>query len=132
VSLIIGSVEVRPGEWFTGLDPAVVEFPVGTVYCVHMLRPYVAVSRDQQKWFQHYIGHAEPGMLVIRQKQHGTRQGARVLLVAQAAGIDWVLARVWPGGYARERQVKLGGAASRFCTACGVRPRDTRPGEAKL
>jgi ribosomal protein L34E len=33
------------------------------------------------------------------------------------------LARTWPGGRARERQIKRQGGASRCCPMCGVTPR---------
>jgi hypothetical protein len=112
-----------------GLDPAEAEFEIGTVYLLHLLRPYVAQTGQRAKTFQHYVGHAEPYRLAERLAQHGTAAGARCLEVAAAAGITWELARTWPGGYPRERQVKSGGSARRFCPMCGVRPRNTRPGE---
>jgi hypothetical protein len=39
------------------------------------------------------------------------------------AGIGWQLARTWPGGRARERQLKNQGGASRLCPLCGATPR---------
>jgi hypothetical protein len=112
-----------------GLDPYQAEFEAGTVYLLHLLRPYVAQTGQQKAHFQHYIGHAEPWRLAERLAQHGTAAGARCLQVAAQAGITWELARAWPGGYARERQVKSGGSARRCCPMCGVVPRNTRPGE---
>jgi hypothetical protein len=50
--------------------------------------------------------------------------------VVKAAGISWRLARTWPGGRARERQLKNQGGASRRCPECGVTPR-TPPAEPK-
>ena len=104
------------------LDPRLAAYPGGTVYLVHMLVPYVAVTGKRLKSFQHYIGHAEPDCLVSRLQEHGTPAGSRCLQVAAAAGIDWILARTWEGGYDRERRIKAQGSARRFCPACGVRP----------
>lgn len=39
------------------------------------------------------------------------------------AGIGWQLARLWPGGRAREREIKRQGGHARKCPLCGVRPR---------
>ena len=61
--------------------------------------------------------------MAARLAQHAAGQGARLLAVVAAAGITWELARVWPGGRARERQIKNQGGASRCCPLCGVRPR---------
>jgi hypothetical protein len=43
--------------------------------------------------------------------------------VVRAAGIGWQLARMWPGGRARERQIKRQGGHARKCPLCGVTPR---------
>jgi len=43
--------------------------------------------------------------------------------VVRAAGIGWQLARMWPGGRARERQIKRQDGHARKCPMCGVRPR---------
>src|SRR5713101_5446043 len=48
---------------------------------------------------------------------------ARVLAVVREAGIGWRLARLWPGGRARERQLKRQGGHARKCPLCGVTPR---------
>jgi hypothetical protein len=118
-------------SFLRGLDPALAEFEEGTVYLLHLLRPYVAQSGKGVQSFQHYTGHAEPYRLIERLNQHGTASGARCLYVARQAGIDWLLARTWPGGYPRERQIKNQGSARRYCPMCGVVPRNTRPGEQK-
>lgn len=119
------------GPQLRWLDPELTEFPPGTVYLLHLLVPYVSRTGTRTKTFQHYTGHAEPGRLAVRLRQHGTADGARCMLVAADAGIDWILARTWPGGYRREQQIKAQGAASRFCPACGVVPRNTHPGRQK-
>jgi hypothetical protein len=48
------------------------------------------------------------------------------MLAVRAADITWRLARTWPGGAERERQLKRQGGAARRCPLCGVVP---RPGE---
>jgi hypothetical protein len=92
----------------------------GTVYLLHLSRPYVHA--------QHYTGWAGNGTrgLARRLAEHGTRSGSPLLAAARAAGITWELARTWPGTRGRERQLKQQGGASRRCPLCGVQP---RPGE---
>ncbi len=101
----------------------------GLVYLLHFDRLYVpypgAPLRDCAG---HYTGRVRGGPrdLARRLAQHGTSQGARLLLAVRRAGITWRLARVWPGGSAREKQLKRQGGAARRCPLCGVKP---RPGE---
>ncbi len=85
----------------------------GVVYLLHLSEPLGHA--------RHYTGWAAD--LDSRLAQHGTARGARLLAVARAAGITRQLARTWPGGRARERQLKRQGGASRRCPACGIRPR---------
>jgi hypothetical protein len=74
------------------------------------------------------IHHTAAG-LAARLAEHEAGRGSRLLQVAEAAGNTWTLARTWPGGCQRERQLKNQGGASRRCgPACGVRPR-SNPGE---
>lgn len=84
-----------------------------TVYLLHFDRPY--------QHARHYIGSAVD--LKARLAQHEAGTGARLLAVVHEAGIGWELARTWPGGRARERQIKRQGGASRCCPMCGVTPR---------
>ena len=70
---------------------------------------------------RHYSGSATD--LQARLAEHDKGQGARLLQVVKAAGITWRLARTWPGGRDRERQLKNQGGASRRCPECGVKPR---------
>ena len=88
-----------------------------TVYLLHFDRPF-GTDRQQAK---HYTGYAAD--LDARLAQHGTGNGARLLAVVHEAGIGWTLARTWPGGRTRERQLKRQGGASRRCPLCGVKPR---------
>jgi hypothetical protein len=58
-----------------------------------------------------------------RLAEHEAGRGARLLAVVREAGIGWQLARLWPGGRARERQIKRQGGHARHCPLCGVTPR---------
>jgi predicted GIY-YIG superfamily endonuclease len=90
----------------------------GTVYLLHFHTPY--------KHAQHYTGWTSD--LDARLAEHATGHGARLLQVISASGINWTLARTWPGTRRRERQLKNQGGASRRCPACGITPRpDTTP-----
>ncbi|MFI7126057.1 hypothetical protein ACIBQ1_10215 [Nonomuraea sp. NPDC050153] len=88
----------------------------GTVYLLHFDRPY--------KHARHYIGWT-PGDLNRRLHQHRNGTGARLMQVITAAGIDFVVARIWDGGRNLERSLKNRGGASRSCPLCGVTPRVT-------
>lgn len=88
---------------------------VGTVYLLHFDAPY--------RHARHYLGTAAAGHLDARLAAHAAGRGARLTQVVAAAGIGWQLARTWPGGRNRERQLKRQGGASRRCPLCGVHPR---------
>ncbi len=98
----------------------------GIVYLLHFDAVYVpypgAPLRDCAK---HYTGRVRrgPRALAKRLGQHGTESGARLMMAVRAAGITWQLARTWPGGSDREKQLKRQGGASRRCPLCGVKPR---------
>jgi hypothetical protein len=84
-----------------------------TVYLLHFDRPY--------KHARHYRGSS--GNLPARLRAHARGQGARLIAVIQAEGIGWTLARTWPGGRDRERELKRQGGAARQCPLCGITPR---------
>jgi predicted GIY-YIG superfamily endonuclease len=86
----------------------------GTVYLLHFDRPY--------KHARHYVGWTARNVR-CRLAEHEAGRGARLLAVVREAGIGWQLARLWPGGRARERQIKRQGGHARQCPLCGVRPR---------
>ncbi|MBA9002052.1 hypothetical protein [Thermomonospora cellulosilytica] len=85
----------------------------GVVYLLHFTRPY--------RHARHYLGWTRDLPARLAAHEHGT--GARLLQVVTAAGIEWRLARVWPGDRGRERALKRQGGASRRCPLCGVHPR---------
>ena len=72
----------------------------GTCYLLHFSEPY--------QHARHYSGSAAD--LQARLAEHEAGRGSRLLAVAKAAGITWTLARTWPGGRTRERQLKNQGA----------------------
>ena len=86
----------------------------GTVYLLHFDQPY--------KHARHYVGWTARNVK-RRLAEHEAGRGARLLAVVRAAGIGWQLARMWPGGRARERQIKRQGGHARKCPLCGVTPR---------
>ena len=85
------------------------------VYLIHFAKRYRHAG--------HYLGSADD--LEARLARHAAGQGARLMAVVKEAGIEWELARTWPGGRARERQLKRQGDAARMCPLCGVHPRET-------
>lgn len=88
-----------------------------TVYLLHFEQPY--------KHARHYLGSSDN--VKRRLAEHEAGRGARLLAVVHAAGIGWELARLWPGGRQRERQIKNQGGLSRHCPLCGVTPRGGLP-----
>jgi hypothetical protein len=98
----------------------------GIVYLLHFDELYVPYpGAPRRDCAGHYTGRVRggPRALTRRLAQHGTAAGARLMLAVRQAGITWRLARVWPGGSGRERQLKQQGGASRRCPLCGVTPR---------
>jgi hypothetical protein len=101
---------------------------VGLVYLIHLHRPYIPYpGAPPGSCASHYTGRVfgGPRALLKRLKEHGTPRGSPLLLAAREAGITWELARLWPGGSLRERQLKRQGSARRYCPSCGIVPRET-------
>jgi predicted GIY-YIG superfamily endonuclease len=90
-------------------DPTVREHNAGTVYLLHLDRPFGHA--------RHYTGWAAAGNLAARLAHHQAGSGANLLRHVAKAGISWSLARTWPGDRHRERQLKARGA-SRRCPVC--------------
>jgi hypothetical protein len=98
----------------------------GLVYLLHFDQLYVPYpDAPAYACAGHYTGMVRggPQTLARRLAQHGTEHGARLMLAVARAGIGWQLARTWPGGPDRERQLKIQGGAARRCPLCGVTPR---------
>jgi hypothetical protein len=103
--------------------------PAGLVYLLHFDRLYVPYpGAPAYACAGHYTGLVRGGPRALKRRlaQHGTERGARLMLAVARAGITWRLARTWPGGRDRERQLKAQGGAARRCPLCGITP---RPGE---
>jgi hypothetical protein len=91
------------------------EYPEGTVYVLHLDPPY--------KHARHYTGYAEPGNLQSRLTAHAAGTGARLMQVITEAGGTFRLARTWPGGRTRERELKNRHDAPRLCPICTEHPK---------
>jgi hypothetical protein len=101
----------------------------GLVYLLHFDELYVPYpGAPAHACAGHYTGLVRGGPTALKRRlaQHGTGQGARLMLAVARAGITWRLARTWPGGPARERQLKAQGGAARRCPLCGITPRPGR------
>jgi ribosomal protein L34E len=92
----------------------------GTVYLLHFIDPATG-AHARYRHAGHYLGWARD--VRRRLAEHEAGRGARLLAVVQAAGLGWELARLWPGGRVRERQIKRQGGHARHCPLCGVIPR---------
>lgn len=93
-----------------------------TCYLLHFSEPY--------KHARHYSGTAAD--LPARLAEHEAGRGSRLLQVVKAAGITWTLVRTWPGGRARERQLKnraarRAGAAHAASRRALIQARQRRP-----
>ena len=80
----------------------------GVVYLIHFARPY--------KHARHYLGYTED--LPKRLSLHKRGLGARLMEVVRNAGIDWVVARTWPGDRVLERRLKNRHESPRLCPIC--------------
>src|SRR5262245_62735893 len=83
--------------------------PTGpTVYLIHFNQRY--------HHSQHYIGFSTN--LDKRITDHLCGMGARLLEVITAGGIEWKLARTWPGNRELERKLKRRKDAPHICPIC--------------
>jgi hypothetical protein len=93
-----------------------------TVYLLHFTDPATGAAA-RYKHAGHYTGFVRSSeSLKSRLDAHREGRGARLTAVIVAAGLGFELARTWPGGRARERQLKRQGGASRHCPLCGIKP----------
>lgn len=84
----------------------------GTIYLVHLSRPY--------KHAKHYTGWTKN--LAERLAEHANGHGSRLLAVAHAEGITFTLARTTTGTRHKERAIKNAGGQVRYCPLCTPRP----------
>lgn len=82
--------------------------PKGKVYLLHFTRKYHHAG--------HYLGFAED--VEERLERHRKGQGARLIEVIVAAGIDFVLVREWDGDRKLERRLKKWKKSSQLCPIC--------------
>jgi hypothetical protein len=85
--------------------------PSSLVYLLHLARPLPGGGR-------HYLGTCAPGQLPVRldRRRHG--QGSKMLALANALDLGYVLVRTWPGGRALERALKARHHQDRLCPIC--------------
>jgi hypothetical protein len=93
---------------------------ISIVYLLHFDEP-IGDTGSKYGYAQHYTGSTPD--LARRLAEHLRDSDVKIMAAVRAAGIGWTLARTWPGGRDRERQLKRQGGASRHCPLCGVRPR---------
>jgi predicted GIY-YIG superfamily endonuclease len=96
------------------MDEGAVEAPSATgVYLLHYARPY-ANGRHPQ----HYLGWARNVRSRVERHANGTSR-ARLPEVLHAAGIRFVVARVWQDAdTATERRLKRWNKARKLCPVC--------------
>jgi hypothetical protein len=93
------------------------------VYLIHFDRPIGDITKPTG-YAQHYMGSTPD--LAARLVAHAKGQGAKIMAAVAKAGINWHVARTWPGGRQRERQLKRQGGAAPLCPSCNYRPRNRR------
>jgi hypothetical protein len=85
------------------------------VYLLHYAAPHGHA--------RHYMGSTTNLERRLAEHAAGASASGRLPAVFAADGIPFELARTWPGGRLRERQLKRQGGHSRKCPLCGVKPR---------
>ena len=75
---------------------------------------YILHSRKSYRHARHYFATN----LYKRITDHLAGMGARLLEVITDAGIDWKLARTWPGDRELERRLKNRKDAPKLCPIC--------------
>jgi hypothetical protein len=78
------------------------------IYLLHFSRPY--------KHAKHYLGSAVNAQVRFEEHKSGSCD-VNLLRIAKAAGIDFVIAKVWPGDRNKERHMK-GRGLSALCPIC--------------
>jgi len=80
------------------------------LYLLHFSRPF--------RHARHYLGYCEEGNLSKRVAQHRCGNGSKLMRAVKQAGIEFEVARVWPGlGRHDERRKKQRGHAWQ-CPLC--------------
>jgi hypothetical protein len=80
------------------------------------VRRAAAARLDAGRRVQHYLGYAKS--LTKRLERHRAGDGAQLLRVAIAAGIDFECVRTWPGNRALEKRLKSLRSHRHLCPRC--------------
>lgn len=84
-------------------------------YLIHFSQPFGHA--------QHYIGITRKGRAEERLAEHRSGKGAVLCRHASQAGVELILAKVWPGvPRSYELQLKARGSAKRICPICKEQP----------
>lgn len=86
-----------------------------TVYLLHFSQP-LGDPGNPRGQAQHYIGYADN--LPQRLTTHRMGDGAAIMRACRERGIDFCLARTWPGGRQEERALKRRKKARQLCPIC--------------
>ncbi len=78
------------------------------IYLIHLATPY--------KHAKHYLGSTSD--LAERIERHRSGDGARLLQVVNAAGIQWEVVRTWKGSRKIERLIKRRKGTPALCPIC--------------
>jgi hypothetical protein len=81
-----------------------------TVYLLHFTLPY--------KHAKHYIGASKREDFQNRIQEHREGRGANLMKVLHAAGIGFIVARVWESCEPGTERRKKNRGASRICPIC--------------
>jgi predicted GIY-YIG superfamily endonuclease len=81
---------------------------MGTVYLIHFDQPLHHA--------RHYLGYTDN--LDERIARHKRGEGARLLQVLLARGIEWEVVRTWEGDRDLERKLKRRKHSDRLCPVC--------------
>ena len=75
------------------------------------------------KHAKHYCGYSEN--IEARIEEHRRGSGARLMAVCKQHGIEFHVARTWPGADRnRERRIKKQGGLSRQCPLCRAKAKE--------
>jgi len=98
-----GLIGVRPSRFLRGDQMA-----KRIIYLIHFTQAY---------WHaRHYLGSTDN--LAARIEAHRSGNGARLMEVITAAGIDWQVVRTWAGSRQVERRIKNRKEAPALCPVC--------------
>lgn len=82
-----------------------------TVYLLHFSKPFGHA--------RHYIGVVRTESVEERLDRHRAGRGAKLTGYAASAGVDLIIARIWPNAsFGLETKLKARGGASRLCPIC--------------